>query len=128
MSHIKKTVLRDLLSRLDNVKVNADDSFSFFVREVNSEKNKQIINEDLGDLKKVFKLPSPAKRDKIKKFTSSMVIHMAKQCECKIDKATKYFKVEKEIFEKRNPNGDFPDKRDSYESTSGFYEIFNLKK
>lgn len=126
MSHVKKTVLRDLLSRLDGVKVSGDNSFSFLVREVNSPKNKEIISNDLGDLKKVFKLPSPAKRDKIKKFTSSMLIHMAKQCECSIDKSTKYYKVEKQIFVKREPNGDFPDKRDSYESTSGFYEFFNL--
>jgi hypothetical protein len=126
MSHIKKTVLRDLLSRLDGVKV-ADNSYSFLVREINSAKNKAIIEEDLGDLKKVFKLPSPAKRSKIKKFTSSMLIHMAKQCECSIDKCTKYYKVEKPIFVKRDPNGDLPGERDSYESTSGFYEFFNLK-
>jgi hypothetical protein len=128
MTHIKHTVLRDLISRLDGVKMNDDNSFCFMVREVNSQANKEAIERDLGDLKKVFKLPSPAKREKIKKFTSSMVIHMAKQCECKIDKTTKYFKIDKEDFLKRNPNNDFPDERDSYESTSGFYHIFNLNR
>ena len=34
MSHIKKTVLRDLLSRLDGVK-RSDNSYSFLVREIN---------------------------------------------------------------------------------------------
>ena len=125
MSHIKKTILRDLLSRLQGVKFNNDNSYSFLVREVNSDINKEIINKDLGDLKKVFRLPSPAKRDKIKKFTSSMIIHMAKQCECKIDKATKYYKVEKPLFVKRD-NNDLPDALTSYESTSGFYQFFNL--
>lgn len=125
MSHIKKTILRDLLSRLQGVKLNHDNSYSFLVREVNSDINKEIINKDLGDLKKVFKLPSPAKRNKIKKFTSSMIIHMAKQCDCKIDKATKYYKVEKPLFIKRD-NIDLPDALTSYESTSGFYQFFNL--
>ena len=125
MSHIKKTILRDLLSRLQGVKLNHDNSYSFLVREVNSDINKEIINKDLEDLKKVFKLPSPAKRNKIKKFTSSMIIHMAKQCDCKIDKATKYYKVEKPLFIKRD-NIDLPDALTSYESTSGFYQFFNL--
>lgn len=125
MSHIKKTVLRDLLSRLDGVK-RSDNSYSFLVREINSSKNKEIIEKDLGDLKKVFKLPSPAKRNKIKKFTSSMLIHMAKQCDCSIDKCTKYYKVEKPIFVKRAPNCDSLGDRDSYESTSGHYQFFNL--
>ena len=125
MSHIKKTVLKDLLTRLQGVKFNQDNSYSFLVREINSDINKEIIKEDLGDLKKVFKLPSPAKREKIKKFTSSMIIHMAKQCECKIDKCTKYYRVEKPILIDRD-NVDTVDARYSYESTSGFYQFFNL--
>ena len=125
MSHIKKTILRDLLTRLHGIKIADDKTYSFLVREINSDKNKEIITKDLGDLKRVFKLPSPAKRQQIKKFTSSMIIHMAKQCECHIDKSTKYYRVEKNLESERDPTGDLLG-RTSFESTSGFYQFGDL--
>ena len=126
MTHIQKTILRDLLTRLNGIKIADDKTYSFLVREINSENNKEIILKDLGDLKRVFKLPSPAKRNKIKKFTSSMIIHMAKQCECNIDKSTKYYRVQNKIESERDPADDLLDARTSFESTSGFYRFADL--
>ena len=133
MSHVKKTILRDLLSRLDGVS-NTDGSYSFLVRAVNSPHNKSIVERDLAELTRVFKLPSPAKREKIKKFTSSMLIHMAKQCDCSIGKCTKYYVVRRGGGGGGGGGGgdgrgaDSLGERDSYESTSGYYELFGLEK
>lgn len=124
MSYIKRTILRDLLRRLNGVKIVEDNTFSFLVRELNTEENKKIMLADLGDLAKVFKLPAPSRRKKIKKFTSSLIIHMAKECECGIEKSTKYFRAGTDV--PREQIDDLPTPLAGYESTSGFYKFVDV--
>lgn len=120
MTYIKKLILSNLLSKLHCVKTDENDNYCFLVREINSQENKTIIESYLEDLTKIFKLPSPSRRNKIKKFTSSLIVHMAKECQCDIEKSTKYF---------RAGVGELDDATtidSGYESTSGFYHFKNM--
>ena len=100
-----------LVSELENISRNEDGSYSFMVRDVNTQKNKEYILSKMKYLKKIFKkIPPPNRYNKFQKFTSSIIICIAKQIEDhKITKKTKYYRLEHD---------------EGYtESTSGFYSV-----
>ena len=98
-----------LVTELENIEKNEDGSYSFLVRDINTEKNKEYILSKMKFLKKIFKkIPPPNRYNKFHKFTSSIIINIAKQIEDhKIIKKTKYYRLEHD---------------EGYtESTSGYY-------
>tara|TARA_R110000782_G_scaffold15719_1_gene45726 strand:+ start:1650 stop:2003 length:354 start_codon:yes stop_codon:yes gene_type:complete len=85
-----------LVSELDHITQNEDGSYTFLVRDINTQKNKENILSKMKYLKKIFKkIPPPNRYNKFQKFTSSIIINIAKQIEDhKIIKKTKYYRLE----------------------------------
>jgi hypothetical protein len=101
---MRDLILHTLLNNLENCDFE-NGIIRFKTRDINTEKNNELINESYDTLRKLYKL-SPNTR-KPKKFTSQTVLQICKSLNYNIERKTKYYR-NKEL---------------KCDSTCGFYTV-----
>jgi len=87
----KKVIFTTLIRELDNVNTN-EGNVSFLVRDVNTDKNREIITKHYNFLKKHFHLPRTTRPPQ--KIVSQTLISMFKGCKYEYTKCTKCYYVD----------------------------------